>query len=173
MVIVSREHPDIEDGIHYPSSDGKPMAETDIHVKAIHLLLDALTDVFADQNDVYVSGTTFWYWREGHPHQRRSPDAMVVFGVKKRTVAHFAAGTKAAPSRPFASRWRQVELGERISGQSIETTRLMAFASILCLIRRGTISTRRCSGSVVAARSCFRSGRIAKARSYRMNWGCD
>src|SRR5262249_47899861 len=44
--------PDLEDGLLYPSSDGKPMAETDFHVLAIRWLLDALEDVFKDQDDV-------------------------------------------------------------------------------------------------------------------------
>ena len=104
MVIVSREHPDIEDGIHYPSSDGKPIAETDFHVEAIHLLLDALNDFFAQRNDVYVSGNTFWYWREGHPNKRRSPDAMVVFGVQKKLRRSFRSWNEggAAPAVCFA-----------------------------------------------------------------------
>ena len=37
---------DVEDGVHYPSSDGKPMAETGIHVTAILLLYQALEDFF-------------------------------------------------------------------------------------------------------------------------------
>jgi Uma2 family endonuclease len=104
MEIVTREHPDIEDGIYYPSSDGKPMAETDFHVNAIRLLLDALNDYFADRNDVYVSGNTFWYWREGHPRFRRSPDAMVVVGVEKRDRRSFRSWNEggAVPAACFA-----------------------------------------------------------------------
>ena len=34
---------DIIDGVHYPSSDGKPMAETGIHVLTIMLLYQAAT----------------------------------------------------------------------------------------------------------------------------------
>jgi Uma2 family endonuclease len=104
MVIVSREHPDIENGIHYPCSDGKPMAETDFHVEAIRLLLDALNDFFADRQDVYVSGNTFWYWREGHPNQRRSPDAMVVVGVEKKMRRSFRSWNEggAVPAVCFA-----------------------------------------------------------------------
>ena len=56
------DDPDVEDGVYYPSSDGKPMAETDYHVLAIRLLLDALEDVFATRNDVYVAGNVNWFW---------------------------------------------------------------------------------------------------------------
>jgi Uma2 family endonuclease len=75
--------PDLEDGVYYPSSDGKPMAETDFHVLTIRLLLDALDDVFAARNDVYVAGNVNWFWEQGNPRRRRAPDAMVVFGVEK------------------------------------------------------------------------------------------
>jgi Uma2 family endonuclease len=104
MVIVSREHPDIENGIHYPCSDGKPMAETDFHVDAIRLLLDALDDYFADRSDAYVAGNVFWYWREEHPSKRRAPDAMVVFGVEKRKRRSFRSWNEggAVPAACFA-----------------------------------------------------------------------
>jgi Uma2 family endonuclease len=86
--------PDTEDGVHYPSSDGKPMAETDFHVLAIRLLLDALDDVFAAREDVYVAGNVNWFWEQGTPRSRRAPDVMVVFGVEK------------GPRRSFRS-WRE------------------------------------------------------------------
>lgn len=86
--------PDVEDGVHYPSSDGKPMAETDFHVLAIRLLLDALDDVFAARDDVYVAGNVNWYWEQGNPRARRAPDVMVVVGVEK------------GPRRSFRS-WRE------------------------------------------------------------------
>src|SRR5262249_21281648 len=70
-------------GVLYPSSDGKPMAETDFHVLAIRWLLDALEDVFKGRDDVYVAGNVNWFWERGNPRRRRSPDAMVVFGVEK------------------------------------------------------------------------------------------
>jgi Uma2 family endonuclease len=88
------DDPDVEDGVYYPSSDGKPMAETDFHVLAIRLLLDALEDVFATRNDVYVAGNVNWFWERGNPRRRRAPDAMVVFGVEK------------GPRRSFRS-WRE------------------------------------------------------------------
>jgi Uma2 family endonuclease len=88
------DDPDVEDGVYYPSSDGKPMAETDFHVLAIRLLLDALEDVFATRNDVYVAGNVNWFWERGNPRRRRAPDVMVVFGVEK------------GPRRSFRS-WRE------------------------------------------------------------------
>ena len=80
---VFLDGPDTEDGVYYPSSDGKPIAETDFHVLAIRLLLDALDDVFAAREDVYVGGNMNWFWEQGNPKGRRGPDAMVVFDVEK------------------------------------------------------------------------------------------
>ncbi len=88
------DDPDVEDGIRYPSSDGKPMAETDFHVLAIRLLLDALDDVFVAREDAYIAGNVNWFWEQGNPRRRRAPDAMVVFGVEK------------GPRRSFRS-WRE------------------------------------------------------------------
>src|SRR5829696_7749909 len=77
------DDPDVEDGVYYPCSDGKPLAETDFHVLAIRLLLDARDDVFAAHDDVYVAGNVNWFWEQGNPRRRRAPDAMVLFGAEK------------------------------------------------------------------------------------------
>jgi Uma2 family endonuclease len=74
--------PDLENGVNYPSSDGKPMAETYLHVLTIRYLLDALEDALAEREDVFIAGNMNWFWDEGHPKRRRAPDVMVVFGVE-------------------------------------------------------------------------------------------
>lgn len=69
----------------YPTSDGKPMAETDKHADIMTYAKEALRSFYAPQADrVYVSGNNFVYWREGRPQDRVSPDAYVVFGVPQR-----------------------------------------------------------------------------------------
>jgi Uma2 family endonuclease len=71
---------DVEDGVYYPSSDGKPMAETDIHVDALVLLRQALQD-FENRSEVLITTNLFWYWEQGNPKARRAPDVMIVPGV--------------------------------------------------------------------------------------------
>ena len=66
------DHPDIEDGIFYPCSDGEPMAETQFHILTIRWLLQALEDYFANRSDVFVAGNIFWYWEQGNPRACRS-----------------------------------------------------------------------------------------------------
>ena len=68
----------------YPSSDGEPMAETGIHVMTILLLYQALEDFFRKKPDVYFAANQYWYWEEGNPKSRRSPNVMVVPGIGNR-----------------------------------------------------------------------------------------
>jgi Uma2 family endonuclease len=80
---VFLDGPDVYNGVYYPSSDGKPMAETYLHVLTIRYLLDALEDVFASRKDVFIAGNMNWFWTEGEWKRRRAPDVMVVFGVER------------------------------------------------------------------------------------------
>jgi Uma2 family endonuclease len=75
------DDPDVEDGVYYPSSDGEPMAETDYHITALVLLMDALRHCFRNRPDVFVASNLFWYWERGNPASRRAPDVMIVPGV--------------------------------------------------------------------------------------------
>jgi len=67
-----------------PESDGKPMAETDVHRDQMVYLLEALKDYFRDDPQVYVTGNIFLYYRdEAQVRQSVSPDILVVRGVAK------------------------------------------------------------------------------------------
>ena len=70
--------------VRYPSSDGKPMAETDAQRNAIMYGIAALARHFRDRRDVYVSGDLLIYYEEGNPRVSIAPDVFVVFGVEKR-----------------------------------------------------------------------------------------
>jgi Uma2 family endonuclease len=70
--------------VKYPSGDGKPMAETWLHVRAIMLLHQALEDFFFNRPDVFIASDLFWYWEEGNPAACIAPDVMVVPGVRER-----------------------------------------------------------------------------------------
>ena len=70
--------------IHYPSSDGKPMAENDAQRDAIMYGIGALTRHFRDRLNVYVSGDLLIYYEEGNPRVSIAPDVFVVFGVEDR-----------------------------------------------------------------------------------------
>jgi Uma2 family endonuclease len=63
--------------IEYPSSDGKPMAESDLHRDWMVRIIELLKAHFAGQK-VYVSGNLLIYYVEGDPRKCVAPDAFVV-----------------------------------------------------------------------------------------------
>lgn len=69
--------------IDYPESDGKPMAETDIHAKTMMNLRLALEAYFSGDPQIYVSGNLLLYYVKGNPAKSVAPDVFVVRGVPK------------------------------------------------------------------------------------------
>jgi len=72
------------DEVNYPTRDGKPMAETDLHRNDMVALIETLDDYFADHPDVYVSGNLLLFYEEGNRRKHVSPDVFVVRGVEKK-----------------------------------------------------------------------------------------
>jgi Uma2 family endonuclease len=70
--------------IDYPTGDGKPMAETDIHLDNMIDVLRTLQDWFAAEPMVYVSGDLLMYYEEGNPRRVVAPDIFVVRGIEKK-----------------------------------------------------------------------------------------
>ena len=68
----------------YPESDGKPMAETDMHAVAIINLRQRFDRFLADNQGAYVSGTIMMYDIEGPGRTAVSPDILVSFGIGKK-----------------------------------------------------------------------------------------
>ena len=60
--------------VHYPSSDGRPMAENDAQRNAIIYGISALARHFKHRRDVYVSGDLLIYY-QGTARFRRVQDA--------------------------------------------------------------------------------------------------
>ena len=67
--------------VHYPSSDGRPMAESDFQRTPLTYAVDRLRHHFRDRRDVYVSGNLLLYYEEGNPRAVVAPDVFVVLGV--------------------------------------------------------------------------------------------
>jgi Uma2 family endonuclease len=70
--------------IEYPSGDGKPMAETEVHLEEMIDSIQVLRDHFADQPRVYVCGNLLLYYEEGNPRKHVSPDVLVALDVPKK-----------------------------------------------------------------------------------------
>jgi Uma2 family endonuclease len=79
---------EIEDDL-YPTSDGKPMAETDLHRDQMFDMIETLKDRFAAVKDMYVSGNLLVFYEEGNPRKHVSPDCFAVRGVPKKRREHY------------------------------------------------------------------------------------
>lgn len=71
--------PDID--IFYPTSDGKPVAETYLHLYALLVTLEVLTQYLQGRRAT-VLANQFLYYAEGFPKLRVAPDVMVIFEVE-------------------------------------------------------------------------------------------
>ncbi|MBI4672031.1 MAG: Uma2 family endonuclease [Chloroflexi bacterium] len=69
--------------IEYPESDGKPMAESELHMLQLLALVFVLRTYFEHAQDVYVGGNMMMYYVEGDPTEVVAPDVFVVKGVPK------------------------------------------------------------------------------------------
>ena len=69
--------------IEYPESDGKPMAETDVHRNWMLWIIEMLQFFFRGMR-VYVSGNLLIYYQQGDPKKRVAPDVFVVKECEQR-----------------------------------------------------------------------------------------
>jgi len=65
------------EGIFYPETDGKPMAESDLHRGVMFAIIRLLQRYFAGRR-VYVSGNLLVYYEKGNPYKSVAPDCFVV-----------------------------------------------------------------------------------------------
>lgn len=69
--------------MEYPESNGKPMAETDVHRQEMIDAIETLADFFRADPEVYVAGNLLLYYEEGDPSASVAPDVFVVKGIPK------------------------------------------------------------------------------------------
>jgi Uma2 family endonuclease len=65
----------------YPTSDGKPMAESDWHRELMLALIQTLKRYYAGAAFVYVSGNLLVFYVRGNKRRHVSPDVFVIRGV--------------------------------------------------------------------------------------------
>ena len=70
--------------IDYPSSDGKPMTESEAQFLPLTYAALALREHFEQRNDVYVGANMFLYYEENNPRAVVAPDVFVVIGAPRR-----------------------------------------------------------------------------------------
>jgi Uma2 family endonuclease len=72
----------------YPTSDGQPMGETDLHRSVILDTIETLKAHFAGQL-VYITGNLLLFYEEGNRRRHVAPDCMVVRGLEQRDRKNF------------------------------------------------------------------------------------
>ncbi len=77
----------ISRSVEYPTSDRKPMAETDAHRAVMVDLIGVLEAYYADDPMTYVSGDLLLFYEEGDKRRHLAPDVFVVRGVAKHRRA--------------------------------------------------------------------------------------
>lgn len=81
--------------VQYPESDGRPMAETDLHRDMLLALIYSLQQFFAGDEEVYVGGNVFLYYEQGEPDASCAPDVFLVKGIgnyRRRTYRLWEEG---------------------------------------------------------------------------------
>ncbi len=68
----------------YPESDGKPMADTDLHLYWIKRVQDMIETYLSQNPEAYISGNIMMYDIEGPMRTAISPDILVAFGLGQK-----------------------------------------------------------------------------------------
>ena len=67
--------------VEYPSSDGKPVAESDFQLTVLAYAREALRAHLRARDDVYVAANLLIYYQKGNVKARVAPDVFVVMGA--------------------------------------------------------------------------------------------
>ena len=84
--------------VEYPTSDGKPVAETDLHFDRLTYAAHALKIRYANTPDVYVGANMLVYDEPGNARRHLAPDVFVVFGVPNHRRDLFKIWEEKPPS---------------------------------------------------------------------------
>ena len=97
--------------VEYPESDGKPMAETEVHLRVMYDVLTSLWDRYGSRADVYVGGNLMMYYVENSPNISVSPDVFVAFGPSRE------------PRRRVWKTWEEGKFADFVLEVTSESTR--------------------------------------------------
>lgn len=88
----------IDDGIEYPTRDGRPVAETPLHYRRLADAAHALFTHYESRPGAYVGVNMMVYDERGNPRRFLSPDIFVAFGVADRERDIYKIWEERAPS---------------------------------------------------------------------------
>ena len=114
------------DGVDYPTSDGRPMAETALHRQVMMDLITTLEDHFAADPMVHVTGNLLLFYERGNKRKHIAPDVFVVRGVPKE------------PPRRYYLLWVEgrspdvvIELTSKTTRREDQTKKLVLYREVL------------------------------------------
>ena len=132
--------------IEYPTSDGKPMAETEVHRQIMFDAIETLQDRYSDDPNVYVSGNLLLCYEEGSGRKHVSPDVLVAFGVPK------------LPLRDNYLLWKEgkgpdvvLEITSKTTRREDETKKRLLYRDVLKVPWRATTCRSRLSRAACPA----------------------
>jgi Uma2 family endonuclease len=82
--MATAPRPSVGRKVDYPTGDGKPMAETELHRKLMNDLIGTLEVYYVADPMVHVTGNLLVFYEEGDRRKHVSPDVFVVRGVPKK-----------------------------------------------------------------------------------------
>src|SRR5262249_19349312 len=112
--------------IEYPSGDGKPMAETQIHLKDMIDTILVLEDHFAGQPNVFVGGNLLLYYEEGNRRKHVAPDVFVALDVPKEPLRENYLVWKEGKAPDFV-----VEITSKSTRKEDQEKKLVVYRDIL------------------------------------------
>ena len=86
------------DTVEYPTRDGRPVAETDLHYLRLAGAAHGLRRFFSHRDDVYVGSNLMVFDEPGNPRRHLAPDIFVAFGVRSGSRDLFKIWEEKPPS---------------------------------------------------------------------------
>jgi Uma2 family endonuclease len=112
--------------VEYPTSDGKPMAETELHARDMMDLILTLQNRFAADPDVYVWGNLLLFYEEGNRRKHVAPDVFMVRGIPK------------LPPRDYYLLWKEgkapdvvIEITSKTTQEEDQEKKLILYRDVL------------------------------------------
>jgi Uma2 family endonuclease len=112
--------------VEYPTTDGKPMAETEVHINELIHGIQVLKDRFAGEPNVYVNGNMLLYYEEGNPRKHVSPDVLVALDVPKEPMRDYYLVWKEGKAPDFV-----VEITSKSTKREDKTTKFALYRDVL------------------------------------------
>ncbi len=82
-------HSRVKGALDYPTSDGKPMAETEVHRDDMMDLIQTIQQHFAGDPMTCVSGNMLMFYEEGDRRKHISPDVFVTRGIPRQVRGNY------------------------------------------------------------------------------------